>query len=247
MILKVIIIDDEQDSVDALELILSVNEHVEIVGKTTDPAEGINLIREQKPDVLFLDIEMPQMSGFQLLEALRNIDFEVIFATAYEHYALRAIKSNAVDYIVKPISISEVNAAIEKVLQRMPQQKSFSEKYEKLLQSINAERKNKIKIPTINGFEFVGIEEILRVEAEGPYTYIYLCSNGRLMVSRTIKEVEKMLDGHDFFRSHRSHLISIKHVKRFDSDSNQIVMADESRVPLARRRKAVFNEIINNN
>src|SRR6056297_3165688 len=152
--MKAILIDDEPNALDALENIISLNGHgVKVVAKTTNPFEGLGLILQHRPDVVFLDVEMPGMSGFELLESLPEIHFEIVFATAYDHYAIKAIKNNALDYILKPVSISEVNTALEKVKEKRTHKLAHSESYIELLKDIRSYKDERMKISTLNGYE----------------------------------------------------------------------------------------------
>jgi len=168
--LKVIIIDDEEDAIIALKSIIEISDDYKIIGQSTDPFKGLELILQKKPDVVFLDIEMPRMNGFQLLESISNIDFAIIFSTAYEQYAIKAIKSNAVDYILKPVSVTEVLNALEKVKNRKKTSQEQSGKTKKLLSEVNSSNSNRIKIPTVKGFEFIEIDQLVYFEADGSYT-----------------------------------------------------------------------------
>ncbi len=242
MVLRIIIIDDEPDAIEAIESIVEINNtEYQIVAKTTDPAKGLELILLHKPDVVFLDIEMPGMNGFQLLDKISNIDFDVIFATAYEHYAIRAIKLNALDYILKPVSITEVMNALEKAKKRKQTPQDRSVNYKNLLSDIKSPRFQRIKISTVKGFEFVVIDNIIRLEAEGSYTKMYLKDQEKILVSKPIKKMEEELSGTGFFKSHRSHVINLNHIRSYNSKKSTITMTDESIVPLSRRKQSSFS------
>ena len=243
--MKAILIDDEQDALDALENIISLNRHeVGVVATTTNPFEGLGLILQHKPDVVFLDIEMPGMSGFELLESLPEIHFEIVFATAYDHYAIKAIKNNALDYILKPVSISEVNAALEKVKEKRNRKLVHSESYMKLLKDIRSYKDERMKISTLNGYEFIQLDHLICLEADGAYTLAHLQNKQKLVITKTIKEVEKLLDTRLFFRTHRSYLVNLRHIKRYDTEKNLIMMPDDHEIPLARRRRDEFREML---
>jgi len=241
MKLKVIIIDDEIDAVNLLESIIgSKTNEYDIVGKTTNPLEGIELIIKKKPDVVFLDIEMPQMNGFQLLQITSELKFEVIFATAYESYALKAIKENALDYILKPITPEEVFGALEKAKQHLANKNNKADKYKELIDKINLSATRRIKFPTINGFELIEINNLMYLEAAGTYTLAYLSNGEKIVLSKSIKLIEDIVNSNLFFRAHRTYLINISFVKRFDRDLYSITLTNEIEIPLSRRRYDSF-------
>lgn len=241
MKLKVIIIDDEIDAVNLLEKIIgSKPDAYKIVGKTTNPLEGIELIIKLKPDVVFLDIEMPQMSGFQLLQITSELKFEVIFATAYESYALKAIKENALDYILKPITPNEVFSALEKAKQLLANNTSKIDRFKELIEKINLNATRRIKFPTINGFELIEMNSLVYFEAEGSYTLAYLSNGEKIVLSKSIKQIELIVNSEHFFRAHRTYLINISFVKRFDRDLYTITLTNNTEIPLSRRRYEGF-------
>lgn len=243
MELSVIIIDDEADAIEAIENIIDINnKDYKIIGKTTDPVKGLGLILQLKPDVVFLDIEMPGMNGFQLLESIPAIGFEVIFVTAYEHYAIRAIKANALDYVLKPVSIPEILNALEKVKQKKKDSENHSENYKKLLSEINIRNKTRIKIPTVKGVEFIDTSDLVYLEADGSYTTAYFKNSDKLIISKPIKQIEPLLNLNTFFRIHRSYIINTSHIRRLERDSFTIIMNNNTVIPLSRRR---YNDFMN--
>ena len=241
MELKVIIIDDEEDAIIALKSIIEISDDYKIIGQSTDPFKGLELILQKKPDVVFLDIEMPRMNGFQLLESISNIDFAIIFSTAYEQYAIKAIKSNAVDYILKPVSVTEVLNALEKVKNRKKTSQEQSGKTKKLLSEVNSSNSNRIKIPTVKGFEFIEIDQLVYFEADGSYTTAFFKDSSKIVISKTIKQIESLFDQNKFFRIHRSYLINMDFIRRFDREKNTITLDNQIEVPLSRRR---YNDFI---
>jgi two-component system LytT family response regulator len=246
MKLRTIIIDDEADALDAIENIL-VNDcvDIEVVAKVDDPVKALEIIDNESPDFIFLDIEMPGMNGFELLENVDNIDFDVIFATAYDEYALQAIKKNALDYILKPVTIDDIQAAIKKVRINRTDKIDNKDRFRDLFKDLSTVTDNKVKIATVNGFELICVHDIIRVEASGSYTVVLMKDGEQIVTSKLIKEMEKILLDYDFFRSHRSHLINIRQVKRFITENDgEIIMVDNSRIPLSRRRRNEFIEAI---
>ncbi len=216
----------------------------EVVAKTTNPVEGVSLINQYNPDVVFLDIEMPDLNGFQLLESLSNINFEVVFVTAYGQYAIEAIKKNAFDYILKPVSIPEVMNALGKVKEKLRNQQVFSTDYYKLIKDLNPNHVQRNKIPTLKGFEFINIDDLIHLEADGSYTSAFLKNNGKILISKPIKEIESLLNPTSFFRSHRSHIVNIAYIQSFSKENYEIAMVDNSKIPLSRRRYDAFNSIL---
>lgn len=245
MKLRIIIIDDEVDAIEAIESIIGINnQDYEIIAKTTDPVKGLGLILQHKPDLVFLDIEMPGMNGFQLLESIPVIDFEVIFATAYEHYAIRAIKANALDYILKPVSIPEVLNAIDKVQKKKQNTIGNSENYNNLLTEIISRKNSQIKIPTLKGFEFIETDELIYLEADGSYTTAYFKNTDKLVISKPIKQIEPLLKSDSFFRVHRSYIVNTVYIRRFDRKKYSLIMINDSVVPISRRRYNDFMDFL---
>ncbi len=247
--MRIIIVDDEPDAVEALKNIINrLDGNHTICSSSNNPHEAVGLILQHKPDVVFLDIEMPEMTGFELLETLPAIDFEIIFATAFEHYALQAIKNNAIDYIVKPISVKDVSYALDKAADKaadkIKEAPSNSKKYTQLLQDLEKNNHDRIKINTTNGWEFILLDDLIRIEADGVYTKAIIQNSDPLIIAKPIKKMEEELGENFFFRTHRSHLINVKQIIRFDSSKNSIIMSDNSKVPLARRRNKAFNDLL---
>ncbi len=247
MKLETIIIDDEWDAIEALENVIDTYiEGVTVVAKTNKPKQAIELLKVHSPDFIFLDIQMPVLNGFEFLECIPEKKFEVIFVTAYDQYAIKAIKANALDYVLKPIRIPEIMQAVSKVKDLKLKSKSLSESFHKLSEELKNREAQSIKIPTLSGIDFVKISDIIRLEASGSYTEIVLLNEERLLFSKRIKEAEKLLNYETFFRTHRSHIINLKHVKRYENnDCGMIVMADGSRIALSRRKKCDFFKAMN--
>ncbi|MFO8021974.1 MAG: LytTR family DNA-binding domain-containing protein [Perlabentimonas sp.] len=246
MKISIIIIDDEKDAVEAIENSLKLCDiNLEIIATTTNPLEGVGLILKHKPDVVFLDIEMPQLSGFELLDSIPEINFEIIFATAYEHYAIQAIKNNAADYILKPVSITDIKESLNKVTQRISNKEVPGVNYKKLVTEVNSNDNRKLKINSCSGFELVNIYNIISVEAQGVYSVINSKNREQILITKPLKEIEALIGSKEFFRSHRSFLINLHHVKKYDSEKNLIVMSDNSLIHLARRRKEEFKKLLN--
>ena len=246
--IRVVIIDDEQDAINSIELI--INEYcfnAEVVGNASSAVEGREVIIDKKPDLVFLDIEMPRGNGFDLLEMLPERNFEVIFITAYNNFAIRAFKYSAIDYILKPIDIDEFVEAVSKAEKRIALLKSNpqtgTDKYDVLLDNIKTSKPSKIMISTSEGQIYIEITNINRIEAEGSYSTLFLNNSKKVLVSKNLKEFENMLTDSSFYRSHNSHLINLKYVKKYViKDGGYIEMEDKAIVPISRRRREAFVE-----
>lgn len=241
--LKSIIIDDEAANREVLEIMLKeFPDDVEVVATCNGPKTGMTAILHHKPDLVFLDVEMPGMSGFDLLEMLGDTKIGVIFVTAHNHYALQAIQFSAMDYLLKPVNPSQLKAAIEKAKSRLAEV-NYAQQYKSFVENAKSQS-NETKtmaLPTQEGLVFVKVNEILRCESSGNYTTIFLINKMQYLVSRTLKDFEKLLEGLSFFRAHHSHLINIEHIKRYvKGEGGYVIMNDESMVEVARSRKADF-------
>lgn len=243
--IRVVIIDDEQDAINSIELI--INEYctnAEVVGTASSASEGRTVILNQQPDLVFLDIEMPRGNGFDLLEMLPERNFETIFITAYNNFAIKAFKYSAIDYILKPIDIEEFIEAIDKAEKRIRSASNINKginKYDLLLENIRTQKPSKIMVPTSEGQIYIEVNEICRIEAEGSYSMLYLRNDNRMLISKNLKEFENMLSDINFFRPHNSHLINLEHVKKYViKDGGYIEMIDEAIVPISRRRREAF-------
>lgn len=246
MMLSAIIIDDEQKGRLALkQKIQDYCPTVEVVGEASDGAEGIALIEKVRPQVLFLDIEMPRMDGFEMLRKIDHKDFHIVFTTAYDQYAIKAIKYAAFDYLLKPVDIDELKSSVEKIISHNSQ--NFTEKkletLEHNLHSIHT--LNKIAVPTLEGFLFFDTSHIIHLEAQSNYTALYFTDHPKLIASKTLKDFEEMLPGETFFRPHHSHIINLNYIKRYiKGDGGQIEMQNGNFVTVSRRKKDEFLKTI---
>ena len=246
--IRVVIIDDEQDAINSIELI--INEYcfnATVVGNASSATEGREVILDMKPDLVFLDIEMPRGNGFDMLEMLPERNFEVVFITAYNNFAIRAFKSSAIDYILKPIDIDEFVEAVAKAEKRISLLKTNpqkgADKYDILLDNIKTSKPSKIMISTSEGQTYIEIINIFRIEADGSYSTLFLNDSKKILVSKNLKEFENMLADNSFYRSHNSHLINLRYVKKYVlKDGGYIEMEDDAIVPISRRRREVFVE-----
>lgn len=236
---KAIIIDDEPRARKVLSTLLAENcPEVEILGTAGDVPEGVKSINKLQPDVVFLDIEMPGYSGFELLDFFQEVTFQIIFTTAYSEYALQAFEVSAIDYLLKPIQIDKLISAVEKAKQQISYSQT-AEKLEALKSNLSAEGQiKKIALPVANGLLFVETLDIIYLKAEGSYTQIHLVNGPKLLVSKKLKEFEQLLQNPSFFKSHRSFLINLDHVQQYvRQDGGYIVMKNQDVVSIAKDRR----------
>ncbi len=240
--LKTIIVDDEIDAVKFIESIITEYcPKIEVVGRAHSARDGVKLINEQEPDLVFLDVEMPHGSGFDLLSQFPQKTFDVIFITAFNHYAIKAIKFSAVDYILKPINISEFIDAVKKVEAGQLKKKDRNFNFDTLLENLRSSMPSKLAIPTSDGMEYLNTNEIVRVEADRSYSWFFLEDGRKYLVSRNLKEYQELLSDRNFFRTHNSHLINLCFVKKFiRQEGGYIQMENESTVPISRGKKDLF-------
>ena len=242
MVIRAIIVDDEENNRENLNsLIQEYCKDVEVVGFADSVDTAFKLIRSQDPDLVFLDIKMPKKDGFKLLESLNEINFEVIIVTAYNQYAIKAIKFCAVDYLLKPIDIVELTNAVENVSQRI-NQKLENDRLRQLTNFFNNNAPRKIGLASQQRVDFVEISEICRCESDDNYTHFFLDNGKKMTVSKTLKEFEELLVDYGFIRVHQSHLVNSSHIKSYQkSDGGNIIMNDGSVISISRTKR---NEII---
>lgn len=244
--LKAILVDDELNSLENLRHKLTeFCPDVTVIATTQKPGEAIALIKEHKPDVLFLDVEMPRMNGFTLLDEIGDIDFDIIFTTAYNHYAVDAIRISALDYLMKPIAIKDLQNAVQRLLRK--QKNQTEARVDTLKQALSPQKGqgDKIAIPTAGGLEFIIINAIVHIESSGNYSKIYLTDGKSFLVTKLIGDFETLLAPYKFLRVHHSHLINMAHVKRYiRGDGGQVVMMNDEVIDISRRKKDEFLKII---
>jgi two-component system LytT family response regulator len=241
--LKTIIVDDEPNAVDFISSI--VGEYcpeLEIVEKAYNVTEGVRKILDEKPDLVFLDVEMPNGTGFDLLSHFPEKEFDVVFITAFNHYAIKAIKFSAVDYILKPININEFIEAVKRVIQKRSNSSyQGNENFKVLMENLKSPTPSRLAIPTADGMEYLNPKEIIRIEADRSYSWFFLSGNRKILVSKNLKEFQDLLSDRYFFRSHNSHLINLKFVKKFvRKEGGYIEMQDGAQIPVSRNRKDLF-------
>ena len=237
--MKAIIIDDEQDCCDVLvTLIERYCPAVSVAGIFTSAQEGLNALMQNGIDLAFLDIRMPHMDGFELLEKLPPFDFAVIFTTSYDQYAIKAIRYSALDYLLKPVDKEELQIAVRRATERSTP--VLSQQLELLVQRMNrpAQKTNRIALPTMEGLNIIPADSIISCSSSSNYTILSLKDGKKLTVSRTLKEIEEMLEGHSFFRVHHSYLVNLSEVRKYiRGEGGQLIMSDESSVDVSRSKK----------
>ena len=244
--MKAILVDDEQSSLQNLQQkILEFCPGIKIAATAQKPEEAIFLIRHHKPDVIFLDIEMPRMSGFRVLEELQDVQAEIIFTTAYNHYAIDAIRISAFDYLVKPISVEDLQNAVNRLtLQHKHQTQEKLNILKKSMQE-NKSQEDSIAIPTGEGMEFINIKDIIHIESSSNYSKLYLLNGHTLLVTRLLKDFEEMLLPYRFYRIHHSHVINLSYIKKYiRGEGGQVVMRNGDVIDVARRKKEEFLKLI---
>lgn len=244
--LTAIVIDDEINGRIALKQKLhDYCPTVKVVAEAENGREGIEMIQKHQPQLVFLDIEMPEMDGFAMLANIADKKFHLVFTTAYDQYAIKAIKYAAFDYLLKPIDIDELVMTIER-LAGQPSADITSKKLETLGQNLLTKPLlNKIAIPTSEGLLFFDISQIVRLEAQSNYTMIYFDDQSKLMASRTLKEFEDILPSTTFFRIHNSHMINLHFIKKYiRGDGGQVEMKNGDSILVSRRKKEEFLTLI---
>ncbi|HKR04481.1 MAG TPA: LytTR family DNA-binding domain-containing protein [Bacteroidia bacterium] len=243
-----LIVDDEKDQRDVLSSMLRDNfPGYQILDRCGSVDETITKIGTLKPQLVFLDVLLPPLTGFDVLTRLKQVNFEVIFATSYEKYALHALKVSAVDFLLKPFSLEDLKQALEKFEKRILQ-KSSQNHIDLLLQNIknSTSEKMRIALPTFTGFVFAQVSDIVRCQSDDMYTTFYFYDKSKLMVSRTLKECEELLGEWGFFRTHASHLINMRFIKEYlRGEGGQVTMTDGSTVDVSRRKKDDFVKALN--
>lgn len=243
--MKAIIIDDEKDSIKILEaMIRKFAPSLEVVATCIDPMEAIQKIRILKPQIVFIDVHMPQLNGFELLEQTDRSAFDVIFTTSSEQHVLKALKAGAVDYLLKPVQGDELKLAVEKVAAK---RSTVPAAQLEMLMNYFKPQKPKVKRIALTASDhlvFVDINDILYCESDSNYTTFFLANGEKVIISKTLKDVEEMLAGDDFFRIHASYLINMKHVSKFTrGDGGFVVMTNNQQISVSRKKKDEFFEM----
>lgn len=241
--IQVVLVDDEHHCTESLSLQLKkLGRDIDILGQFTNPFSALEFLKTNPADIVFLDVEMPGMNGFELLNQLPDASFEVVFTTAYDEFAIKAFKISAFDYLLKPIAIDDLNKCIEN-WQKNVQKITINQHLDKLMEVLSAPRSipNKIALPTGEGLEFVLYRDIVRIESDSNYSILYFQDGRKLVVCRTLKEMEELLQDFNFIRIHNSHIINPEYLQRFvRQDGGYVVMTDGSVISVSRSRKDFF-------
>lgn len=247
--LTAVIVEDEKRSRESLKGLLSLYcKNISVVAEADGVQSGIDALRKNNPDILFLDIQMPDGSGFKLLESIGNINFSIIFTTAYDQFAIKAIKFSAIDYLLKPIFPDDLIEAVKKAEKSILTKKT-QQNVEVLLENFRKPESEppKIVLSTAERINVVKVKDIIRCESDNYYTNYFFIDGKQLLVSKTLKENEELLSDYNFIRPHKSHLINVIYIKSYNKhDGGSIVMTDGSVVPVSRRKKEKILEIISN-
>lgn len=237
--IKALIIDDEAAAASVLQLM--VERHVPEITDiriATKISEAHSLIQQFQPDLVFQDIVMPEKNGFEFLSEVKKISFEIIFTTAYNEYAIRAIRFSALDYLLKPINADELRLAVNRFLEKRNRQQESATLLKNLISNLEQKKESdfKLAIPTVNGAMFFSPADILRLEGEGNYTRFYLANGQKHLSAKTMKEYEEILLQHNFLRIHKSHLVNRKFINHYLNEGS-VILADKTSLPVSRQRK----------
>lgn len=245
--INAIIIDDEEDGREALRIAVErYCPEVSIIQVCDIPEKGIEAIQNLSPDLVFLDVQMPRMSGFDVLQQVGPISFEVIFVSAYDKYAIKAIKFSALDYLLKPIDVDDLIHAIRKVKERL-HQKSNAYQYQSVLNNVQHKsgKISRLAVPSSEGIDFFDIDDVIYCEADGNYTSVYLVGSPKKLISRNLKEFENILMDSGFCRVHHSFLINIRHVQKYvKGEGGYVIMSSGQKVDISRRKKEEFLRLL---
>jgi len=240
--LTAILIDDEEHAIATLSLLLEKYcPDVKVIDKCNSAEKALKSIIKSDPDIIFLDIEMPVMNGFELLEQFKDINFAIIFTTSYDQYAIKAMRFSALDYLLKPIDREELKRAVEKVKDRI--QIPIPQQLEILMQKLRQPSNpvNKIALPTMEGLQMIPIETIVSCESDDNYTELKLKNGKKLLVTRSLKEIEESLEHHSFVRVHRSYLVNLNEIEKYiKGEGGYLVMSDGTSIDVARNKKEVL-------
>lgn len=233
------LVDDEPYCCETLSILLErYCPEIKILNTCYSAADALNSIALSRPDILFLDIEMPKMNGFEMLEKLPEINFALIFTTSYDQYALRAIRFSAIDYLLKPVIREELQSAVQKAVTRF--QVTMPQQVEILMQKLRqpALRMSKVAIPTMEGLRMIAADAIISCGADGNYTVLHLRNKEKITASRTLKEIEEVLEEYSFARVHHSWLVNLNEIEKYiKGEGGYLVMSDSSVIDVSRSRK----------
>jgi two-component system, LytTR family, response regulator len=244
--MKAIIIDDEQKGRNLLnEVVKRYCPDLEIGGLAQNAAEGIALIRSYQPDFVFLDIQMPEVNGFQMLELLNEISFDIVFVTAYNDYAVKAYKYAAFDYLLKPVDPEELQDTVRRLREKQ-KNLNLQGRLDLLMKTLEKPHQlpSKITIHSTDGITILNISEIVYLEADGPYSIFYLEKGHKIVSSHNLKEYEEILEPHRFFRTHHSYLVNLNHIRKYVRSDAYVLLSNGQHVDVSKRRKDEFLQVL---
>ena len=240
--IKAVIVDDEPYSCESLVTLLErYCPAVKVADICYSGEDALKAIKEQQPQIVFLDIEMPKMNGFEMLEKLPEINFEIIFTTSYDQYAIKAIRFSALDYLLKPVDREELQRSVQKAIQQ--QHNPLPQQLEILLQKISNPSSpiQKIALPTMEGLQMIAVDSIISCASDGNYTIFLLKNKQKIIASRTLKDIEEMLGDYSFLRVHHSYMVNLNEVNKYiKGEGGYLIMSDDSSVDVSRRRKEML-------
>ena len=237
--IRAVIIDDIPEAITVLTADLGTYcKNIEVIGSAHGVVSGVKVIKELKPDLVFLDIQMPDGTGFDLLEIIGEADFKLIFTTASDEFAIKAFKFSAIDYLLKPIDPDDLIAAVEKV----ESQKAPTSRLNLLKENLNQPKK--IALNTVDKIHIVEIENVIRLESNINYTRFHFLDKTKLLVTKTLKEFDKMLCDHNFIRIHQSHLVNANFIKEFAKQNGEVILKDGTKIPVSTRKKSALMDMI---
>lgn len=244
--MKAVIVDDEQRARDVLKnLLTEFCNDVEVMECCHDVPSAVIAINKHQPDVVFLDIEMPNYSGFELFSFFQEINFHVVFATAYSQYAIKAFEVSAIDYLLKPIDIDKLEVAVEKV-RNLKENKTLNKRLDTLQTNISNSKISRVALPITEGLVFIEVEDIVSLEADGSYTSVSLNNGKKMLICKKLKYFDQLLDDTlQFFRVHRSSIVNINYIEHYSRNDSFLRMDNKSIVKIARNKKIAFEEYIN--
>jgi len=246
--IRAIIIDDEKDGRKALQIAIEKYcKEVSLIRVCETPEDGIAAINELKPDLVFLDVQMPGISGFDVLQKTSHVPFDVIFVSAYDQYAIKAIKFSAMDYLLKPIDVDELLQAVNRVSEGHHKNNN-SHRHQSVINNVQFKsgKITRLAVPSIEGIDFFDTDDIIYCEAEGSYTYIHLLDQPKKLITRKLKDFENILAESGFCRVHHSNLINIRHVQKYiKGEGGYVIMCNGQKVDISRRKKEEFIKLLN--
>lgn len=247
--IKTVIVEDETQSRNALKEELEGLKHqIDLIGEFDSCKTAIVGINELKPDLIFMDIHLGDGSGFEILEKISYKKCKVVFVTAYDNYAIKAFKYNAIDYILKPIGTKDIKSLIGKLSGKLSHDGSNAEKIDDILKGLQVLNAKRLPIPHSDGITLYEMNDIIRFQADGNYTMVFLSNGvGKVLTSKTLKEFEDLLEDYGFERVHHAHLINVKHVSKYvNKDGGYLILSDKSNIPISQRRKTAVLKLLDN-